>query len=91
MSLIATNNEENQEICLGLHLFDDSRQIDFAVAERRTVKYWRYDRERLDLLHRIHVKEDIADSVVSTLAQFLLFTTRQGRLFILNKEVRKGL
>jgi len=86
LSLVGTDNDENQEVCLGLHLFDDSHFLDFAVAERRTVKYWRYERERLDLLHRIHVKEDILDSVVSTLAQFFLFTTKQGRLFIINKE-----
>ena len=89
LALLASNKEESQEICLGVHVFDDPKSTFFAVAEKKTIKYWRYFNQQLELLHRIHIKEEIVDTAVSNLTQFLLFTTKQGRLYIINKEVRK--
>jgi len=85
--LMAKGNEENQENCTGIHLLEESQQFCFAIAEKKTIKYWKYDKQRIELLHKIHVKEEVLDTAVSSLAQFFLFTTKQGRLYIINKEV----
>ena len=87
--LIAVNNEENQDICVGVHVFEDPKSLVFAVAETKTVKYWSFEKYKLELLHRIHIKEEILDTAISSLTQFFLFTTKQGQFYIINKEVNK--
>ncbi len=86
--LMTKNNEENQDLCIGVHLLEDLQHFTFAVAEKRTIKYWKFEKQRIELLHKIHVKEDIINTDVSTLAQVILFTTKPGRLYIINKEVK---
>jgi len=89
-NLITSSNDENQSQCLKVEMFDLQNTLQFAVVEKRCIKYWRYQQKSLELVHRIHVKDDILDSEISPLTQFFLFVTRAGKLYIINSDVKQS-
>ena len=89
LNLLLVNDEENPTNCKRIHFFENSPYVFFALAETRCIKYWKLDEKRLVLANRIHVKEDIIDTQVSPLTNFLLFLSQSGKLFIINSEVNQ--
>jgi len=89
LSLIASQSEDVMSQCVNVNIFDPIKgnfALFFAMVEKRSIKYWGYNKEKLELVHKIHVKDNILDSVISPLTQFLLFVTDAGKLCIINKE-----
>lgn len=87
LSLLVSSEDDNQTNCMKIEVFDVTSSILFAAVEKRCIKYWQYKKDRLELISRTHVKEDIIDSEVSSLSQFCLFVTKSGRMYIINSEV----
>ncbi len=92
ISLLASHNEDVLSKCKSINIFDSKNSkytFFFAVVEKNTVKYWGYTKatQKLELVNKIHIKDNISDSTISPLTQFLLLVTETGKLCIVNKEV----
>ena len=88
--MLASHSEDILSECTGINVFDShpgKHELFFAVTEKKMMKYWGFNRQELELVHKIHLKDEILDSTVSPLTQFLLFVTKSGKLCIINKEV----
>lgn len=91
LTLLASHREDVLSQCININIFDSQQgryALFFATIEKRTIKYWGYNKQKLELVHKIHVKENILDSIISPLTQFLLFIMEPGKLCIINKEVK---
>ena len=87
IGLIMKNEEETSGNLKCIEIFENSSTLFFAMIETKSIKYWKFQYNRMILVNKIHVKDDIVDAKISTLTNFLLFVTDSGRLFIVNDEV----
>ena len=62
LNLQVTSNDENQGGCLKVEVFEGQSHFQFASIEKKCVKFWKYGRKNLELLTRIHIKDEIVDS-----------------------------
>lgn len=87
LNLLLSNDEEALTHCRRIHIFEHNSSLFFSTVEQRCIKYWKLENKRLTLANRIHMREDIIDTQMSPLTNFLLFLGDSGRLYIINSEV----
>lgn len=87
INIIHSENMKSDQEFKKLHFFENNIYLHLALIENNCIKYLNYDNNKITLMNKIHVNNEIKCSFVNETCNLLFFVTETNKLYIINPKV----